>query len=541
MQTSKDASTNLILHEDVLWKILLDITNEALDPHPHLLSSISQRPIVTVRHCSQVCRYWRSIILSSPSMWGRLIDVELLRRTTSDDWMKEVVRRAGGALLWVYGKIGEEYNRQDHFLFTFLRENWRRVEMLFINDRHFTGNNPAHLECQKKMWSFLLEPAPRLRWFNFSLSYRSDTLLPGCLFADNAPLLTDFYICRYSCKFSTHSSWTTNLCSVTFSTAFTVDEVLMALPGMSRLVYLGVHIGQYRSQSSRWFARPTVILPRLRTLDVCGYYGSAGTILQCITPSADCRISVIHEHMHDDFDLEPDRREYEEYEAAVAKFIAPCLSLHPPLAVVFYIGYINTSVFYDVHGVPDLRFFRISLHTPFVPSSFLMKEISNSAYSSQVRELRLRTWDGDDFGFPPLAPVSESILLAFPCVTTLCTSDDVLHSLLEDPSIAASVLPALTILKISYPHLPNPGNFKEEEPPHHRYLRLCRAIGRPLSVLEISFPFSLIEEFYNMDYLEEHVGLLVKWDFGVHSSSVGYRCGDGHPERLRFDLGNWFM
>ncbi|KAF4613116.1 hypothetical protein D9613_010854 [Agrocybe pediades] len=390
MQSSSNNSPIAILNEDLLLKIFLEITKDALN-----LSRDEQRPIIAIRRCSQVCRHWRSIIVSSSSIWGRLIDLDLLTGQTTDDWMKEVVRRAGEALLWVYG---EYYNTQDRFLLTFLQDNWGRVELLVITAWHTSSDKTlALLEDQKATWSFLLKPAPRLRWFYLVL--RTDfgdpsldtesgpPLLTGPIFRDHAPLLTDLDITSPAyLTFSIQAPWIPNLCAVKFSTKFTMEEVLMALQRMPRLAELTVDIGP---KTLTGWQGPGITLPRLRSLNLSGELCSAGTILRHITPSTDCGISVVELEYPRTYIPDASYTEYAQYEIALAKYVVPCLSQHLPSAVTFNINLATT----DFRAVQSdgWRSFYVSLHTHFLPSSLLMKELGSCTYTSQIRELYVGT------------------------------------------------------------------------------------------------------------------------------------------------------
>ncbi|KAF9556096.1 hypothetical protein CPC08DRAFT_107591 [Agrocybe pediades] len=238
MQAMRNTSLITTLNDDLLLTILLEITNYAklVDPW----STREQiRPIVTTRHCSHICCHWRSIMLSSSTIWGRLVDLDYLLSRKTDDWTAEIMERAGEALLWVYGSMVDYQGARNHLLSTFLQENWARVEMLVVTDALH-----SILEQRKKMWAFLHEPAPRLRWVDLSVdTMDADEFLPvpWNLFADKAPLLTEFRMDRY--KFWTDASWIPNLCDVTFYSDFHPSEALEAVQGMPHLQYLDVSIG----------------------------------------------------------------------------------------------------------------------------------------------------------------------------------------------------------------------------------------------------------------------------------------------------------
>ncbi|KAF9551911.1 hypothetical protein CPC08DRAFT_309453 [Agrocybe pediades] len=528
MQATRNTSPITILHEDLLWKIFLEITDDARVP-----TNINPRPIVTARRCSQVCRHWRSVILSSSLIWGRLIDVDSLRRET-DDWMKEVVRRTGESVpLWVYGEV--QHDGRNYFLFTFLQENWRRIQMLDVTDeRRPAGSLP--LEQQQRMWAFLREPAPLLRWINLSL-HPSDSrkLLPACLFADSAPLLREFHVTSSPYKFSTQASWIPNLSTVTFSKDFTAEEVHKALQAMRRLQYLSLYVNGNRLRiANHDFRGSMVILPKLKMLR-CLFvdFARAGTVLESITPSTDCCLHVEADpyvpvvYPHDS--------EHQRYEAIVAKYLVPHFSLHPPSFVVFNFGR-ETSHFYDGHVAqqpPNRRFF-FSQYTRYLPSSLLINNLSASSCLSQVRILQMKT-SGAPFKLEELG--IPSICSFFPFITTFCALEWILHSLLQEPLITAALFPALTTLRV--PDIPRPeyGAFSGE-PPHQQFIQLRKAIGRPLSILEIPSTSLAIEGRHNMAHLDVHIGLLVKWKFPGKDPEE-YVCGSGHPERLRFDRKKW--
>ncbi|KAF9556080.1 hypothetical protein CPC08DRAFT_765475 [Agrocybe pediades] len=234
--------------------------------------------------------------------------------------------------------------------------------------------------------------------------------------------------------------------------------------------------------------------------------------------------------------LSRDYGQYEQYEAAAAKYLVPYLSQHPPSALTFFVNPVDCG-FTDLVSPPlepYRRRFGIFLCTSFLSSSLLMKQLNNSACWSAVRELELQVMAPSTFDFG-LQPGIVSTFTAFSSVTTLSTVDDALHLLLQEPSITSTLLPALAILRISEPHTEG-----EDPPPHHRFLQFRREIGKPISVLKMSFTLWRVAEDINMDYLEEHSGLLVEWHFGDEGPGPEqYMCGDGAPERLQLPGRDW--
>ncbi|KDR66056.1 hypothetical protein GALMADRAFT_273768, partial [Galerina marginata CBS 339.88] len=83
-----------MLHFDILREIFLFNAN----------IFTKRKCIETTRLSSQVCHSWRSLILKSPTIWGRLLELSELELST-DRWREEVLRRSGNSLLWVRGQV----------------------------------------------------------------------------------------------------------------------------------------------------------------------------------------------------------------------------------------------------------------------------------------------------------------------------------------------------------------------------------------------------------------------------------------------------
>src|SRR5437016_1653867 len=82
--------------DDLLLRIFS--INASRNEHPWVESY--SRPVTITRLSSQVCKHWRHFILGSPSLWGRLIDLDDLILGTNE-WRNEVLSRTQQALLHV--------------------------------------------------------------------------------------------------------------------------------------------------------------------------------------------------------------------------------------------------------------------------------------------------------------------------------------------------------------------------------------------------------------------------------------------------------
>ncbi|KAF4613273.1 hypothetical protein D9613_010853 [Agrocybe pediades] len=527
-----------ILHEDLLFNIFLE--NTFLEFDDKLQEPISfygrTSALTTARHCSQVSRQWRSIYLSSSFIWGRLIDVGELAQKT-DDWRNEVIARTGEALLWVYGRSRSA--KTPDFFHPFLLKNWERVQILIIEQRIYNWSSSR--TYRQKMWAFLREPAPQLQRIYISgiSSSLAETYLPPAhsLFNNNAPRLKHFSI---SNKIP-HTSWRGNLSSLSLSSQFAMEEFLKLLQDMPELTSLKI-IDQSLISNPNQEVFPPVILPKLKRLSLAagGSFLNAGTILQCITPSPDCCLCAPLQNMRE-LNIRT-AGDYKRYEAGLASFILPYLSLHPPSGEVKLVALCNCSfVLLQLSGQDFAITFSAhseSRHSHSPRSPLLKKLISQAAFA----KVNMVTVQNLSFT-PPQLEAFNCILEAFPSATTLEAADSFLQTLFHhlDRNRMSALLPALVTLKVSnrFP----PEEYVERESPLERFLELRKEIGRQISVLDLGV-ITGNKWAINLDHFElDHPGLLVKWSSesqrkcsidGVRRNIEEYRCGDGHPERLRF-------
>ncbi|KAF9555510.1 hypothetical protein CPC08DRAFT_711972 [Agrocybe pediades] len=510
------------LHEDLLFKIFLE--NTYAGPH-YPFTNGDESPLTTALHCSQVCRQWRSIFLSSSSIWGRLIDLNGFNRRT-DKWREEIFARTGEAVLWVYGFANRDVW---DFLSPFLQQNWRRVQILVIREFNDFGMIPHPRYVQRAMLAFIMEPAPQLCRIDVDHCNLQFLLSDGGgptshFFGDDAPLLRHFTIRQL---FPMNASWLSNLSSISFPMGLEPEEVLTTLRRMPRLDYLSWYI---YPEFGLGTTVSKVVLPNLKMLQTySGNIHDACTILECITPSPDCCLAF--QALSKDREAQDDRIN-KQYENAVKSYIMPYFSLHPPSALEFtiqadFLWLADPTP--PISGSPWVRRFCIALDISCLPSSLLIKELTNSSWLPNIDEFEFDAsrWSEYPDGLNNVAVISA--LDAFSSSSAIIhTNDGTLSQLLEQPlSYTSTLFPALITLKIDCPwgYLP-----LGEEHPHYEFLKLRKAIGRPVSILDFGV---LSNEPSNMGYLEEYAGLLVTWETRDEHRRE-YICGQGHPDRLRF-------
>ncbi|KAF9521473.1 hypothetical protein CPB83DRAFT_841242 [Crepidotus variabilis] len=94
--------------DDVLWHVLCQNTpsNRHFYSAQHDDLYAASGCMETARFTSQVCRRWRRIMLSSTTIWSKIIDLSCLDGYTQpDQWLSEVIgKRTQGQNLHVYGQ-----------------------------------------------------------------------------------------------------------------------------------------------------------------------------------------------------------------------------------------------------------------------------------------------------------------------------------------------------------------------------------------------------------------------------------------------------
>ncbi|KAF9558641.1 hypothetical protein CPC08DRAFT_551879 [Agrocybe pediades] len=502
-----------ILHEDLLWRIFMENAEfPEFFIRPPTTNTI--KPLITARHCSQVCRRWRHIFLSSPSIWAKMIDLGSLEQK-EDDWRQEVMSRAGQALLWVYGRITRPMLP---FFLLILRNHWHRVQAIEIHEVFIATMH------RQWIWDCLKESAPNLQKLYINLATDWHATPAISLFDDNAPALREIRVISYDFKFKPTAPWLRNLSRVTFSQAFSTQEILDALNGMPRLVHFNTENLNLLPTSHPIPVQSSVVhLPHLKMIKLRGDLFAAAIVLRSITPSRDCCLSV---RLSMQLGGSLDAMEYEQYETATLNHIIPYFRLHPPSTARVGFSYCGYFVHIEDEAPTDGRRFRIAVACGLARSSAILKELrrANSFGNLQGLTIGLPLTDANSSQHPVME-FSFFPMDVFSSITTLTTTDYMVEWFLEHAALENQFLPDLTILRI---HLYDPDP-EFANPPYQRFVKHRKDMDMHISVLEIFF-----NSLHDVDFLEEHIGLVVR-GFCLGQDLGEYTCGSGHPDRLRFE------
>ncbi|KAF9554156.1 hypothetical protein CPC08DRAFT_821866 [Agrocybe pediades] len=239
----------------------------------------------TARHSSQVCRLWRTIHLSSASIWGRLLQLDDFLRT-KDEWKDLVLSRVGNALLWVHGRISTSTWR---FFVKVLDSKWENVQILDV------WENPVSRFCPPGAGSFLGKPAPNLESLVLRLYNRWPLPQPLTLFNNIAPRLRAIEASPIFFHVDSPLPWLYNLRTLSFLTTHSIADILSVLKWVPHLKLLRI----WRDSGSKRIVRVPhellvpIHLPKLQSLHIInGNLSEILPFLELITPSPICSIAI---------------------------------------------------------------------------------------------------------------------------------------------------------------------------------------------------------------------------------------------------------
>ncbi|KAF9525348.1 hypothetical protein CPB83DRAFT_859683 [Crepidotus variabilis] len=174
------------------WSPLRTMSNCVMGPN-------DSEPLVITIRTSHVCQVWRQVSLNSPSLWRKLVNLNLLY--DRPDLLNELILRTRNAPLWVKGTESVLYTTtstrrlQNTLLVPFVQKHWGRMYNLRLSLNS--------TDLYQGMWTVISRHAPQLRNIEIDRSvlrgqapqrWGSVKHLMGQqqLFADSAPFLRSF-------------------------------------------------------------------------------------------------------------------------------------------------------------------------------------------------------------------------------------------------------------------------------------------------------------------------------------------------------------
>ncbi|KAF8195099.1 hypothetical protein BJ912DRAFT_958275 [Pholiota molesta] len=468
---------------------------------------LSCAPLVVTRRTSQVCKEWRKAILSCPSLWGSILDFQLLSQR-NNHWRSVVIRRTDNSLLSIKGRILNTGSPElQSFFLLLLKESWTRIFSLDV----------------------VLEVANLLR-------VPQTFFLSRFCFTNDSPRLR--LLCVTGLRFQTRAPWFAHLQSLTLTCPFTLFEILDALTSAQVLEYLdlGTSDNLAAFQGHLYLPRPPTV-PRLRTIFIRNTFITCITFLNNIFPAPECSLSMFASHINDVSQLS----HADKILAAqvLAHYSQSYLSTHPATSYLVHAGY-------DWCGFAQVAV------TPPPPSFFSIRLDEEEAIIEDALLVFLLAYSNLDGDLPKITtlhldvalsavdiPIRVRILLFFQSFSGVrelsVHGRDVLTYLLAlaaceppDPRFPFIAFPRLTKLAIENFNARCLGIVLD-------FLAWRRDLGVPIQTLHIVT--SICNELRDFSLIEFFGGLEVVWtiwDSG-HAREYTYICGSGDYEQLDLD------
>ncbi len=251
---------------DVLWHIF-NINADIFD---------NNRALETTLATSYVCHDWRTLSLSSSSLWAHSIGLHHWMWYTVEG-SKELIRRSGTTLLWINTQVPmmHSYLRKEKQIPDILDTHWDRVQKLEVT-----------VHCAFMNQSPLCRPALHLE----SLRVQVDCYhgkpelhhLSSSLFSGSAPMIHDLRWKGYGLNI-TASSWLRQVRYMDISAKLTVFELLQVLE--STIDLMNLRLDRLVADNRAQLTLPFVSLPQLAHLNL--------NLSDKLTPGA-----VLLEHLH---------------------------------------------------------------------------------------------------------------------------------------------------------------------------------------------------------------------------------------------------
>ncbi|KJA24383.1 hypothetical protein HYPSUDRAFT_526272 [Hypholoma sublateritium FD-334 SS-4] len=309
------------LGSDVLYEIFLANTYREIGSIPKDATQfdLSHSPLTITRRTSQVCRMWRDIILQSPLIWARCIDLDCLDQKTNN-WRQLVLQRTAETMLCITAvSATRRMVPERHGLATFfarlLDERWERIAEIDIS---------IHVEDLKdnRITVPFNQPTNSLRVFEVRTIKRRSAFIDLPLFSGHAPSLVRISLPEFpsfQLDVQSTSMFTSCLRHITLDQPILLVayDFLNAFLRTPLLETLKMNISNviYETSESHLLPRPT--MSRLTSIHViCPTLDIYPAFLDRLTAEVGCALRMIH-HLHgnDEFpeSLESMQRIFQRY------------------------------------------------------------------------------------------------------------------------------------------------------------------------------------------------------------------------------------
>ncbi|KDR84472.1 hypothetical protein GALMADRAFT_237347 [Galerina marginata CBS 339.88] len=460
-----------------------------------------------IHHIALVSKRWRQILLDLPSIWGKLIDLNVLCKDTAvkEEWVNEILRRSEGALLWIRGSVSEVHDQlwAWRFFEPLIKNNWTRIQKLVVDLGPMYEPSPT--------WQTILQPAPNLerfevRFYHYNIAEGLSFHAPWTvtseewllfsrfredhLFANNAPSLREFAATQI--YFPLSAPWLSNLRSISFSFPVTLRRTFQAIEQMPLLESLDLERLQYRPDEP---ILPLLSFARLTDIVLSDFLNVCARVLNRITPAPGCSLSLTA------LDCDGTTLTTQillDVGVALSKYLKIFNQSHPVTRIALCcrseaFSFTDTSP----RSGDDPPFFTISF--PFGPEMFSSTRFHNRELTALDTLISVFAIESASFPFVrtlnldlDVPTLYTSLLSAsrFSDIEVLHTQESALMTMLQlnnrehDPPSEAFPFPALKTLRLT--GIKGPSSVETARiSPLTLFLSACRDHGCPIRVLEV--------------------------------------------------------
>lgn len=394
--------------------------------------------VLTTRLTSQVCRQWRDLMLDTPSLWAKLINMKELYHVSEHGWWNELTQRTGDAPLSIRvysSSLGQHFFSPtertislEAFFLEFINSNWHRIQKLVVE----TDFKIDQLFLTRAM---VCVPAPQLEEFEAD----SESLLLESsgdvdqevqitpIFADHAPMLRRF--CLASDVVNHQAPWLGHLHYIELGVAYKICNALSVLSATHNLQHLRIVDVAHEDLS---IPHPVVSLSHLRHLYCSGSPLLCATLLDHVEMPFDCSVEI-RVNFRGDNKVAKTRPALLSVVNIFTRYVERYLPSH-----LFNVIHLNYAPYYDtkIHlkvGTmsPDEYplSLLISLNDQYSPkkASGILNKLAQLDLAG-IRKLELHA--GDGFSEPPSAAVVASFFSRLLSLDTICIDVHALRALI---------------------------------------------------------------------------------------------------------------
>ncbi|KIM42073.1 hypothetical protein M413DRAFT_410679 [Hebeloma cylindrosporum] len=496
--------------DDVLLKIFSIGGDIYRDRRPFAKRAHKTSPISITRRSSQVCKGWRQLILGSPSLWGKLLDLNDLN-TGSDRWRKEVLSRVKQAMLHVKVDLEPSQPAAMALLFDILHEKWPTIRNLEVSILR-------RGDYDDKRWLAIHRPTENLR--SITLDFLRDVPEPlrsthNVLFSGRAPSLK-FVTIRHM-NFQLPAQWFPQLYTFQRLGQCRTSQLMESMSSMPFLEYLELfELGSDDAEFGR-----TISLPRLKLLVISGQFAACLRVLSHLTVSPGCGLEIDWSNHREDTITDADLFAASQ---VLTQYCKSYFKVHIPTSIKMSIRWTFfdfCNIFEDIN-IPSFNL-RVVNSNGFSSMDPFFKAFLDCPFS-KVTKLFFES--DPNVTFCSANPIFSNFLSLFSTLDSLTGRPANLQTVVDIAAYNDSIpFPALKSIRIF--HLTD-----ESLPQIIGFLNWRQAVSAPIQILSLDYRPRLLR--LNFSALEQYSGLKVRCQTPGGLELLEYICGSGTPEQINF-------